>query len=129
MSIKYSQDSEELTVFAFLELLNASYPHRHFESERLQTALQKTINITAWNEKTLVGAVRILSDGYLFSTIPEIVVHPEYRRRGIGSQLMNLAEELAPTGLFFGAKSGKEVFFERLGFVKGIQSFQSRKPT
>ena len=57
MSIIYSQDSEELTVFAFLELLKASYPHRHFESERLHTALQKTINITAWNEKTLVGAV------------------------------------------------------------------------
>lgn len=129
MSIRYSQESKDLTLIDFLQLLKDSYPHKHFDSERLSAALLKTINISAWDEERLVGSVRILTDGYLFSTIPEIVVHPAYRSRGIGSALMKLATEIAPTGLFFGAKSGNERFFERLGFKKGIQSFQSGKPT
>ncbi|WP_334259594.1 GNAT family N-acetyltransferase [Intestinimonas butyriciproducens] len=42
----------------------------------------------------LVGCLRILSDGYYFGTITELLVLPEYRRQGIGSKLLHPAQRL-----------------------------------
>ena len=48
------------------------------------------LNITKWQDEELVGCLRILGDGYFFATIPELMVAPELRRRGIGSKLQTL---------------------------------------
>ncbi|WP_226536815.1 GNAT family N-acetyltransferase [Fictibacillus halophilus] len=85
------------------------------------------MNITAWQNDRLVGCIRILTDGYFFGTISEILVLPEFQKMGIGKRLMELAWETTHTSLFFGAQPGKEPFFEKLGFVKGIQSYQKKK--
>ena len=45
-----------------------------YDTELMQKAISKTINITAWDNDKLVGCIRILSDGYLFGTISEILV-------------------------------------------------------
>jgi GNAT superfamily N-acetyltransferase len=89
--------------------------------------LKKTINVTAWEENKLVGCARILTDGYFFGTVPEVLVLPEYQGKGIGKHLMELVWDVCPTSLFFGAQPGKEDFFEKLGYTKSIQSFQQRK--
>ncbi|MDM5317363.1 GNAT family N-acetyltransferase [Fictibacillus sp. b24] len=73
------------------------------------------------------GCVRLLTDGYFFGTITEILVHPDYEGKGIGKELMDLAWELSPTSLFIGAQPGKEAFFEKAGFTKSIQSYQKKK--
>ena len=48
---------------------------------------------------------------------------PEYRRQGIGSTLLRLARENAPTMLYFGAQPGLEHFYEKNGCQKGLQSY------
>ena len=48
---------------------------------------------------------------------------PEYRRQGIGSTLLRLARENAPTMLYFGAQPGLEVFYEKNGRRKSLQSY------
>ena len=47
-----------------------------YDMERTQTALSKTLNITAYDNKMLVGCLRILTDGYFFGTITELLVLP-----------------------------------------------------
>ena len=86
-------------------------------------ALSKTINIAAYDKKKLAGCLRILSDGCFFGTITELLVLPEYRRQGIGSTLLRLARENAPTMLYFGAQPGLEHFYEKNGCQKGLQSY------
>jgi ribosomal protein S18 acetylase RimI-like enzyme len=66
-----------------------------------------------------VGAVRVLSDGHLFATVPEILVDPGYRRRGIGRELMRRALAASPGRLFFGAQPESLGFFRRLGAEPG----------
>ena len=61
-------------------------------------------NITAYQGERLIGCLRILSDGYYFGTITELLVLPEFQKQGIGSQLLNLAKTHAPTLLYFGAQ-------------------------
>lgn len=124
--IKYISNDNNLRVDDFLELANKVWPG-DFNKELTRQALEKTLNITAYYENTLVGCVRVLTDGYYFGTIPEILVEPNLQKLGIGKKLMELAWELSPTSLFFGAQEGNEIFFEKLGYEKSMQSYSKRK--
>lgn len=44
--------------------------------------------ITAWDRDHLVGLGNAISDGYLVVYFPHLLVHPDYQRRGIGSELV-----------------------------------------
>jgi predicted GNAT family N-acyltransferase len=125
--IKYVIDDRLLTAQDFLNLAQKVWPGS-YNGAMTQNALDKTMNITAWTDNLLVGCVRILTDGYYFGTIPEIFVMSEYQKRGIGKKLMELAWEVSPTSLFFGAQPGNEAFFENLGFTKSMQSYVKKKP-
>ncbi len=76
----------------------------------------------------MVGTVRLLTDGYFFGTIPELMVDPAYQGSGVGRKLMELAWETSPTSLYFGAQPDKEGFYEALGYEKGLQAYFRRKP-
>jgi ribosomal protein S18 acetylase RimI-like enzyme len=112
--IRYKTDDKELTAQRFLELVQEVWPGQ-YEEKWTGKALEKTINITAWSRNQLVGCVRILTDGYYFGTVTEILIKPDSQNQGIGKQL---AWEITPTSLFFGAQPGNELFFEKCGFEK-----------
>lgn len=86
-------------------------------------ALSKTINITAYDQDTLVGCLRILTDGYFFGTITELLVLTRYQRQGIGSHLLALAKKHTPTLLYFGAQPEAETFYEKNNIRKSLQSY------
>ena len=85
------------------------------------------MNITAYDGETLVGCIRILSDGCFFETITELLVLPKHQRRGIGSRLLQLAWENSPTMLYFGAQPEAEAFYEKNGCEKSLQSYVIHK--
>lgn len=125
--VRYLVPDSDLSTAEFLSLAQRVWPGR-YDTAYVQLALAKTINITARSGPSLIGCVRLLTDGYFFTTVPELLVEPDFRRRGIGSELMRLAWEASPTSIFFGAQPGKEAFYERLGFERGLQSYGKRKP-
>lgn len=87
--VSYAHD-DDLDSQDFLELAQKIWP-RDYSPEMARQALKRTINITARVKGQLVGTVRILTDGYFFGTIPEILVDPDYQGKGIGRRLMELA--------------------------------------
>ena len=112
---------------AFVALANRVWP-REYELAAAAAALTCTTNIGAWESERLVGAVRVLTDGYFFATVPEILVDPDYQRRGIGRELMFRALAAAPRGaLFFGAQPQSIGFFERLGCQPGPSGMVMRR--
>jgi ribosomal protein S18 acetylase RimI-like enzyme len=112
----------------FLALAQRVWP-RDYSSADAAAALERTINIGAWDASRLVGSIRILTDGYFFATIPEILVDPSYQRRGIGRRLMELALERAPRGkVAFGAQPQSVAFFERIGCELSLTGFVASRP-
>lgn len=85
------------------------------------------LNITAYEGGELVGCLRVLTDGYFFGTITKLLVLPDYQKHGIGSRLLQLAKENAPTLLYFGAQPGVKQFYEKNGCKKSLQSYVYRK--
>ena len=120
--MEYRIDDRELDTEGFLAFVNKVWPGE-YDAERTSAALARTLNITARDGGTLVGCLRILSDGYFFGTITELLVLPEYQKQGIGSRLLQLAKENTPTALYFGAQPGAERFYEKNGCPKGLQSY------
>lgn len=124
--MNYIVDDLKLDAQRFLAFVNKIW-FGNYDAEKTQAALSKTLNITAYDGEVLVGCIRILSDGYYFGTITELLVLPEYQRRGIGSELLRLAKEYSPTMLYFGAQPTVEAFYEKNGCVKGMQAYTIKK--
>lgn len=79
--------------------------------------------LTARNQsQELVGFVSAVSDGVLCGLVQNLVVHPKYRRRGLGTRLLReLAQTMRRQGipcLYVLGRRGKgaRAFFHRVGF-------------
>ena len=120
--IEYKVDDKEMNASFFVSFVNQIW-QGDYNIERTQAALSKTINITAYDGNVLVGCLRILSDGYYFGTITELLVLPEYQKQGVGSKLLQLAKDNTPTMLYFGSQPEVEKFYEKNGCQKSLQSY------
>ena len=120
--MEYKVNDQELNASTFITFVNRVWPG-DYDLDKTQAALSRTLNITAYDEKELVGCLRILSDGYYFGTITELLVLPKYQKQGIGSRLLTLAKDNTPTMLYFGAQPGAEGFYEKNGCEKSLQSY------
>jgi GNAT superfamily N-acetyltransferase len=102
---------------------------RDYSRPAAAAALTRTTNIGARDAERLVGSIRLLTDGYFFATVPELLVDPAYQRRGIGRHLLELALERAPRGkLAFGAQPQSVEFFERIGCRRVLTGFVAERP-
>jgi GNAT superfamily N-acetyltransferase len=76
--------------------------------------------ISAYLGGRLVGFGRAISDGVLYAVLFDVIVHPEYRRRGIGGEIVRrLVEECLAAGirdLQLFCAAGAMPFYERRGF-------------
>ena len=87
--MEYKINDKELKANIFISFVNKVWKGQ-YDIEKTEVALSKTINITAYDGGILVGCLRILTDGYFFGTITELLVLPEYQKHGIGSKLLQL---------------------------------------
>lgn len=95
----------------------------HYAPKQIQKLLRHShLVLSAWNRKKLVGFASAVSDGVLCAMVQNLVVHPDFRRRGLGTALLR---EMARTMkkqhvscLFaLGHRRGwARRFFERVGF-------------
>ena len=120
--MEYHVDDRALEAEEFLGFASRVWPG-DYDVEKTRAALMRTLNITARDGGRLAGCLRILSDGYFFGTITELLVLPEYQGQGVGSALLRLAGEHAPTLLYFGAQQGVEGFYEKNGCKRSLQAY------
>ena len=124
--ITYQADDRALCAADFISFVNQVWPGE-YDLQMTRAALRKTINLTARDGEALVGCLRILSDGYFFGTITELLVLPAYQKQGIGSRLLQLAKAHTPTMLYFGAQPQAEAFYQKNGCQKSLQSYAIQK--
>lgn len=93
--------------------------------EHARKALQNgLLNVSALFHGELVGMGRLVGDGAMYWYLQEIIILPEFQRKGIGTMivdhLVDYAKANSITGKFttIGGVSakGKEPFYEKMGF-------------
>ncbi|NJL59838.1 MAG: GNAT family N-acetyltransferase [Desulfobacteraceae bacterium] len=90
------------------------------DPEKLRRAFENSfIACFALDDKKLVGAARIISDGEYQAGVCDVVVLPEYQGKGVGKMMMEamLARINVPTMILF-ATPGKEGFYQKFGFSR-----------
>ena len=91
-------------------------------SEALQRSLFFVVAADSRDGQT-VGMVRVCGDGRAY-TIWDVIVKPAYQSQKIGSAMMETAmaelRKVGPKGAFVGLFTPKPIFYERLGFARGI---------
>lgn len=110
---------------SFILLYNSTGWNANGEKDKEQ--LSKAISnswcfISAYFNGKLVGTGRIISDGYLHAFITEVIVFPDFYRKGIGKEILSrlvckaLSHGINDIQLF--CAKGKEEFYLKNGFEK-----------
>ena len=91
-------------------------------SPREPSVIKKTFTnsmfkVMAFDDDKIIGAVRAISDGVSHAVIYDLVLLPEYQKKGIGKQMMNklLNDSKVKTYMLYSVP-GKEKFYEQFGF-------------
>lgn len=98
----------------------------NYEANFVKRGLEQSYySLVAFEEETPVAMARLVGDG-IYLVISDVVVIPEYQKKGIGSELIRrlteyVAGQVPPggrTSLQLLAAVGKEPFYEKMGFRK-----------
>lgn len=90
----------------------------------LQASMESTLFwVSAYSENELIGIGRVIGDAAMYFYIQDVIVHPDYQKVGLGSQIMesinNYLTENCSAGSTVGllAAQGKENFYEKFEFI------------
>ena len=86
--------------------------------QKIARAFEKSSLVClAFDNGRLVAASRALTDWEYHATIYDVVVHPDYQHRGIGTRMMHeLVQRLKVWRIMLVANGEVQSFYRRLGF-------------
>lgn len=105
--------------------LRESIGWHNFSKTQTEKALQNSVyDVVAYDSDVLIGMGRLVGDGALYCYVQDVVVHPDYQGRGIGTEILNqllayidqIIEEDGRMSVGLVAAQGKESFYEQFGF-------------
>ena len=74
------------------------------------------------DDGTLVGLLRVVSDGATIAYVQDVLVHPDHQRTGIGGRLLDAAldryRHVRQVVLLTDAEPGQRAYYESRGFVE-----------
>jgi GNAT superfamily N-acetyltransferase len=108
----------------FSRLFETTGWNRQYQAsqDELMGALSRSQWIVAVNDGSrLVGFGRVVTDGFIHAMIYDLIVHPEYQNRGLGTRILDalvqkcLDANIRDIQLF--CARGQRAFYEKRGFV------------
>jgi GNAT superfamily N-acetyltransferase len=94
------------------------------------SAFRNSWYITAYDGNTLIGFARVISDGHYYTNIFDVVVRPEYQKKGIAKKMvLRILEEFAGTYFFLTYTEGNRDFYEICGFRDNLHAMWIPKAT
>jgi ribosomal protein S18 acetylase RimI-like enzyme len=116
VSITYSLSEDPSFWIKLTKLYEISLgPRDLFE---IKSAFQNSkVKCFVFYENDIIGAGRALSDGIYYTVIFDVVVHPDFQRKGIGKKIIrNLIHRSGAKNVLLQSVPGKEPFYQKLGF-------------
>ena len=110
---KFTQD-EVQKLFLSVGWISGEYPSRLYKA-----LMNSSTVITAWDDRRLVGLVRLIDDSELVAYMHYVLVDPEYHGQGIASTMVNMVKEKYKDYLYIEIMpedSKNAAFYERFGF-------------
>ena len=113
----YKVDDKNLDVSMFISFVNHVW-QGNYDKEQTRQALSKTLNITAYDNKKLVGCLRILSDGYYFGTITVYLFFLSIKNWVLEVNFFNLQKTIHLQGYISVLNQKQRNFMKRMAVKK-----------
>ena len=124
MNKNYSVKENVLTSSIYSEMHEVC-GFRSYEKEDIDYALAHDLfDVVVYDGSKAIAMARLVGDGRIVFFLKDVMVHPDYQKRGCGDLLMrsifSYLELHACNGAYVGLMStpNKETFYARYGFVK-----------
>jgi GNAT superfamily N-acetyltransferase len=80
-------------------------------------AFKNSYYVTAYHNNTLVAFARAISDDQYYTGIYDVIVNPQYQKKGIAKEMMKmLLRKFKGTYFFLSYTEGNRDFYEKCGF-------------
>jgi N-acetylglutamate synthase-like GNAT family acetyltransferase len=126
MEIKYSFTKKPTTI-QIIKLYDKSGLGRPTTNEQRLKEMFDNSNliVTAWYNKTLVGVSRSITDWFWCCYLSDLAIDPDYKKSGIGKQLVNLTREKLGDECMLLLLSVPTAFdyYPKIGFEKEDRAF------
>jgi len=87
-SFTISTDPSRLDVDAIVDMLTRAYWAKGRPRERTERALANSLVFGVYDGDKQIGIARIVSDYAIFAYLCDVIIHEDYRARGLGKWLM-----------------------------------------
>lgn len=93
----------------------------NMDAQTIESAISNSsFAVSAYSSGQLIGFARAVSDKVMYATIYDVIVLPEYKNKGVGSELVaNITKQCKYAGVFsvhLFAVAGTEGFYNRMGY-------------
>jgi len=86
-------------------------------SDDIIEAFSNSYYITAYYKNNLIGFARAISDGHYYTSIFDVIVKPEFQKRGIAKSMLKiLLKKFKGSYFFLSYTPGNKEFYEKCGF-------------
>ena len=80
-------------------------------------AFKNSYYVTAYHNDKLVAFARAISDGVYYTSIFDVIVDPQYQKKGIAKEMMKmLLRKFKGSYFFLSYTEGNRDFYEKCGF-------------
>lgn len=83
-----STDPARLNMDAIADMLSRSYWANTRPQEQIERALSHSIAFGLYHGELQIGLARVISDQVIFAYLCDVIIHEDYRGRGLGKWLL-----------------------------------------
>lgn len=92
MNIRYSEQKDFTANELEKLFLSVNWSSGHYP-DKLKVAMQNSSTVfSAWDGTQLIALINVLDDGVMTAYIHYLLVNPDYQKKGIGKQLIDLVK-------------------------------------
>ncbi len=100
-----------------IEIYNKTEMKRNNSDKVGRAFANSQVVASVWVNDRLVAIGRMITDFEMYSSIFDVVVDPEFQKKGLGQMVMKALLEKAPkTCIYLTSTFGNEAFYHKLGF-------------
>lgn len=125
MNTEIEIKTNEISLEEYLGIRKAVNWKRLSDTQARKVISNSLYMVGAYHEDRLVGMGRIVGDGAVICYVQDLIVLPEYQKKGVGSAILNklidfvknIGENDTEIMLCLMCAKGREYFYEKHGFI------------